>query len=390
MKKIISLAILLMVCTAMSAQSANSVLKAMETANKHFMAVHPDPSTPTNVNKIRTSNLWTRAVYYEGLVELIKLEKEVGSSQLEQNTKYINDWANFHKWSPRDGVTTRNADNYCCGQAYIDWTVANGGNSMSDELKPITECMDNLLKGEGSVHDWTWIDAIHMGLPVLTSLARLKSEEGDKESGLRYANQGWMMYSWIRNTLSGGLFNREEGLWWRDKDFTPPYKAPNGENCYWSRGNGWVYMALVRAMEDLKNVEGAEEQVRIYKSDYFKMTKALLACQRQDYFWNVDLLDDSDFGGKELTGTSMFVYGLAWGVNTGVLPNEVFSKLIKKTWKSMVKKCLHRNGFLGYVQGTGKQPSDSQPVNYNHEPDFDDFGLGSFLLAGSEVYKMLK
>ena len=390
MKKIISLAILLMVCTAMSAQSANSVLKAMETANKHFMAVHPDPSTPTNVNKIRTSNLWTRAVYYEGLVELIKLEKEVGSSQLEQNTKYINDWADFHKWSPRDGVTTRNADNYCCGQAYIDWTVANGGNSMSDELKPITECMDNLLKGEDSVHDWTWIDAIHMGLPVLTSLARLKSEEGDKESGLRYANQGWMMYSWIRNTLAGGLFNREEGLWWRDKDFTPPYKAPNGENCYWSRGNGWVYMALVRAMEDLKNVEGAEEQVRIYKSDYFKMTKALLACQRQDYFWNVDLLDDSDFGGKELTGTSMFVYGLAWGVNTGVLPNEVFSKLIKKTWKSMVKKCLHRNGFLGYVQGTGKQPSDSQPVNYNHEPDFDDFGLGSFLLAGSEVYKMLK
>lgn len=390
MKKIISLAILLMVCTAMSAQSAKSVLKAMETANKHFMAVHPDPSTPTNVNKIRTSNLWTRAVYYEGLVELIKLEKEVGSSQLKQNTKYINDWANFHKWSPRDGVTTRNADNYCCGQAYIDWTVANGGNSMSDELKPITECMDNLLKGEESVHDWTWIDAIHMGLPVLTSLARLKSEEGDKESGLRYANQGWMMYSWIRNTLAGGLFNREEGLWWRDKDFTPPYKAPNGENCYWSRGNGWVYMALVRAMEDLKNVEGAEEQVRIYKSDYFKMTKALLACQRQDYFWNVDLLDDSDFGGKELTGTSMFVYGLAWGVNTGVLPNEVFSKLIKKTWKSMVKKCLHRNGFLGYVQGTGKQPSDSQPVNYNHEPDFDDFGLGSFLLAGSEVYKMLK
>ena len=54
----------------------------------------------------------------------------------------------------------------------------------------------------------------------------------------------------------------------------------------------------------------------------------------------------------------------------------------------MVKDCLHKNGFLGYVQGTGKQPKDSQPVTYDSEPDFDDFGLGCFLLAGSEVYQL--
>ena len=54
----------------------------------------------------------------------------------------------------------------------------------------------------------------------------------------------------------------------------------------------------------------------------------------------------------------------------------------------MVTDSLHSNGFLGYVQGTGTQPSDSQPVTYDNVPNFEDFGLGCFLLAGSEVARL--
>jgi hypothetical protein len=53
-----------------------------------------------------------------------------------------------------------------------------------------------------------------------------------------------------------------------------------------------------------------------------------------------------------------------------------------------VNDALHDNGFLGWVQGTGKQPSDAQPLGYDVVPNFEDFGLGAFLLAGSEVYKL--
>jgi unsaturated rhamnogalacturonyl hydrolase len=55
-----------------------------------------------------------------------------------------------------------------------------------------------------------------------------------------------------------------------------------------------------------------------------------------------------------------------------------------------MKQSVHPNGFLGYVQGTGKEPKDSQPVGYDHVPDFEDFGLGCFLLGASEVYKLTK
>ena len=180
------------------------------------------------------------------------------------------------------------------------------------------------------------------------------------------------------------LFNKKEGLWWRDADFVPPYKEPNGRNCYWSRGNGWVYAALVRAMNTLPN----DPHFKEYKKDYIKMTKALVKCQRPDRFWNVSLHDESNYGGKEMSGTALFIYGMAWGVNNGMLPRAKYEPIIMETWKAIVKDCVHRNGFLGYVQGTGKEPKDSQPVTYDRQPDFDDYGLGCFLLAGCEIMRM--
>ncbi len=113
-----------------------------------------------------------------------------------------------------------------------------------------------------------------------------------------------------------------------------------------------------------------------------------MKCQRKDGFWNVSLHDESNFGGKELTGTALFVYGMAWGVNNGILDRAKYLPVITKAWNAMVNDAVHPNGYLGYVQGTGKEPKDGQPVAYDSKPDFDDYGTGCFLLAGTEVYKL--
>ena len=183
----------------------------------------------------------------------------------------------------------------------------------------------------------------------------------------------------------GGLYNTTEHLWWRDKAFVPPYKEPNGGNCYWSRGNGWVYAALVRVLATIpKDAPHRDEYLKTFK----EMTDALVPLQREDGYWNVSLKDPSNFGGKELTGTSLFVYGMAWGINNGILDKKTYLPIVAKAWNAMVKECLHTDGFLGYVQGTGKEPKDSQPVNYTHQPDFEDYGLGCFLLGGTELAKI--
>ena len=99
--------------------------------------------------------------------------------------------------------------------------------------------------------------------------------------------------------------------------------------------------------------------------------------------------DAANFGGKETTGTSLFTYGFAWGISKGVLDKSIYLPVVIKAWKGLAS-AVHVNGFLGYVQGTGKEPKDGQPVTFDSMPNFEDFGLGCFLLAGSEVYQLKK
>lgn len=381
MKRITTVAIVLLTAAIWLPVSAASIdklpprkeiMKTLVKVNDHYIKQHPDPLKPIpypSRKKEYEANIWTRGVYFEGLMALHSI------FPANRYLDYATRWAEGFKWGMRrDDTTTRNADNYCCAQTYIDLY------RLTPEPRRLTKtrALANMIASTPQVDDWTWIDAIQMGLPVLV---KMTVETGDQ----RYAEKGWEMYEWSRDSLAGGLFNKKEGLWWRDKDFVPPYKSPGGSNCYWSRGNGWVVAALVKALDELP--AGAPHR-DIYEKDLVAMCEALANCQREDGFWNVDLLDPTNFGGKELTGTALFVYGMAWGVRNGLLDREKYMPVITKAWNAMVRDAVHEDGRLGYVQGTGKEPKDGQPVTFDSVPDFDDFGTGCFLLAGSEVYRL--
>ena len=354
---------------AQSLPDRKETLKTIIKVNDHFMAKWPDAGMPTFVGKMRPSSLWTRAVYYEGLMALYSIYPQ------QKYYTYMYDWGEAHEWMPRDGNTTRDADNYCCSQLYIDmYRITRDWRMMQNAKVNI-----DMLVNTPQANDWWWIDAVQMGMPVL---AKLGAETGEQ----KYFDKMWDMYEYTRNRHGeNGMYNAKEGLWWRDHDFDPPYKEPNGKNCYWSRGNGWVYAALVRVLDEIPENETHRAD---YISDFVAMSKALKDCQRTDGFWNVSLHDESNFGGKETSGTSLFVYGMAWGVRKGLLDRKEYLPVLLKAWNAMVKEAVHDNGLLGYVQGTGKEPKDSQPVTYDKVPDFEDFGVGCFLLAGTEVYKL--
>jgi unsaturated rhamnogalacturonyl hydrolase len=347
------------------------IVSDMALANSYFMKKWPDPGAVTNVGRVRTSNLWTRAVYYEGLMALHKVSPQ------KEYYQYALDWSNHHKWEPRDGLNTRNADNQCCEQTYIELYQLDKKPGYILATKNNIDMMLNSDK----VDDWHWIDALQMAMPIFAKLGTIYKDD-------RYYEKMYEIYNYSKTVHGGkGLYNAKEHLWWRDKDFVPPYKEPNGANCYWSRGNGWVVAAMVRVLEVMpKNAPHRAEYLQMYKD----MIQALVPLQRTDGYWNVSLMDPTNFGGKELSGTALFAYGMAWGVNNGILKKKTYQPIITKAWNAMTKDCLHPDGMLGFVQGTGKEPKDGQPVNYDHTPDFEDYGLGCFLLAGSEVYTLSK
>jgi len=347
-----------------------AVLEAMKLTNTYFMNKWPDAGKSITTNKVRPSNLWTRAVYYEGLMALHQVAPE------KAYYDYAVQWGEKHQWGLRDGVKTRDADNHACGQTYIDLYNID---KKPERIATIKTSIDMVVKS-GKVDDWTWIDALQMGMPVFAKLGNLYNDK-------TYYDYMYKMYLHSKNVQGGGLYNAKDGLWWRDKDFVPPYTEPNGEDCYWSRGNGWVVAALVRVLDIMpKDAAGYDE----YLKTYHEMIKALVPLQRNDGFWNVSLHDPNHYGGKETSGTALFVYGMAWGVNKGLIDQKTYLPIIKKAWDGMAKYAVQKNGFLGYTQGTGKEPKDGQPVTYTSMPDFEDYGLGCFLLAGSEVYKLKK
>lgn len=373
MRKKIAIALTLLglgmqVSIAQKTPSKKQVLKTLVLTNAYFMNKWPDAGKSIITNRERPSNIWTRAVYYEGLMSLYQLKAD------KAYYDYAVQWGEKHNWGLRDGIVTRNADNQACGQTYIDLYNID---QKPERIKDIKASID-LMMQSGKVDDWTWIDALQMGMPVFAKLGVLYNEPA-------YYEYMYKMYMHSKNVEGGGLYNAKDGLWWRDKDFVPPYKEPNGEDCYWSRGNGWVVAALVKVLEIMpKDAPHRDEYLKTYQ----EMIKALVPIQRTDGFWNVSLHDPTNFGGKETSGTALFVYGMAWGVNKGILDAKVYQPVIVKAWNAMTKEAVHKNGFLGYLQGTGKEPKDGQPVSYTSMPDFEDYGLGCFLLAGTEVYKM--
>lgn len=80
----------------------------------------------------------------------------------------------------------------------------------------------------------------------------------------------------------------------RDADFDPPYAEPNGEDSYWSRGNGWVITALAKVLSIIPESAPHREQ---YVDDFKAMAQALVPIQRKDGFWNVSLHDPKLWGG---------------------------------------------------------------------------------------------
>ena len=368
MKRLLISCLVCCCITAAPAQSRQEVLQTAQKANDYFMAKYADPTIPTNVKKIRPSSLWTRAVYYEGLMALNAIAPK------DAYLDYAFRWADFHQWTPRNGVKTTDADDQCCAQTYIEYHQLTGKGT----LEPTKE---NLAKqmASGRTDYWTWIDAIQMAMPVYVKMYAIT---GNKQ----YLDYAMKSYLWSRNTCGGGLFNVKEGLWWRDKDYVPPYKEKDGKNCYWSRGNGWVYAALVRCLDVLSPKDKAYKQL---KKDFLLMSDGLLKCQHEDGFWHASLVSDADYPTPEMTGTALFIYGMSWGIRKGLLNESLYRPACDKAWKAL-ESCLHNDGFLGWNQGTGKDPSAGQPVTFTRVPDFEDYGTGCYLLGLSEYYKLIE
>ncbi|MFD0070566.1 glycoside hydrolase family 88 protein [Streptomyces sp. NPDC127574] len=115
--------------------------------------------------------------------------------------------------------------------------------------------------------------------------------------------------------------------------------------------------------------------------------RAVAGVQRADGFWNVNLADPAHLPGPETSGTSFFLYGTAYAAAAGLVDRSVHLPVAARAWNGLVATAVHPDGFLGYVQSVGDRPESSQPVTYDSTADF---GVGAFLLAGTELARLAR
>ena len=113
------------------------------------------------------------------------------------------------------------------------------------------------------------------------------------------------------------------------------------------------------------------------------MAAKIASIQQPDGTWHPSLLDPETYTVKEASGTGFYTYALLWGLNNGLLDKATYWPVVNKSWHALVA-CIDEDGMLGYVQPIGAAP-DKVDVNST-----EIYGVGAFLLTGSEMYKYVK
>jgi unsaturated rhamnogalacturonyl hydrolase len=307
-------------------------------------------------------NDWDWATYHNGNMALFELLGE------RKYYDYSLAWARKQDWAIRQSPSRPFfADYHIPGEVYLSLYKVD---PQPERLTAITRELDALIASDRT-NLWTWVDALHMGMPVLQKFGQHLGKPG-------YLARMHELYLFTKNRAagsSGGFYNRSTGLWWRDKKYV-------GTTTYWSRGNGWALAALGKMLTGLPVTDPRRAG---YAQVMCEMAAPLRRSQRSDGLWPANLGAPEEYPAPETSGTALFTYGIAAGVNAGVLDAATYRPVAERAWQGMVTHAVHPSGFLGYVQREGQKPSDHQPVTYR---DTSMFGVGSFLLAGVEMARL--
>jgi len=307
---------------------------------------------------------WVRGAFFSGVM---------AAYEATGNRKYLNaamEISESNDWKP--GPRPRHGDDHCIAQTYariflierdprmIEATVARF-DEMIAEPRPGPEV------GWAEDNNWSWCDALFMAPPTMALVA----EATDDLSFLDLMNSMW----WETYDY---LYDPEEHLWYRDgryviqADGSGP-RTTHGRKIFWSRGNGWVFAGLALVLE---HMPGDYPDRPRYEGLFRDMATTLVAVQGEDGLWRSSLLDAEEFPIPESSGSGFFTFGLAWGVNNGLLDAAV-----QKGWEGLLW-AQQPDGRLGWVQQIGYDPRSVTAE------DSIEYGTGAFLLAGSEMLRL--
>jgi unsaturated rhamnogalacturonyl hydrolase len=306
----------------------------------------------------RFNQQWAFAPLYDGLV---------ATSRTTGDTAYrdavVRAAERFH-WSLVD-ERFPHADDEAIGLAYLELYAEHPS---PERIADVRATMDRLIArpDDPAKNLWWWCDALFMAPPVL---ARLSQLTGDPKY-LQYMDHEWQI-------TTAALYDPQEKLYSRDERYIARTEA-NGKKLFWSRGNGWVLAGLAEVLTYMP----ANDPLRPrYVAQFQAMANRVLELQQPDGLWRTGLLDQAAYDSPEVSGSGFFTFAMTWGVRAGLLDRARFAPALAKVWSGMIDH-VYADGRLGAIQPIDAAPGAVQPSSSYV------YGVGAFLLAGSELERM--
>ena len=218
-------------------------------------------------------------------------------------------------------------------------------------------------------HKWTlWADDLYMSISFLSRMGKLTGDEKYFDLAAKQVinfnkylfdpNKGLMYHNWYSDVNKTGV-------------------------AFWGRANGWSLLAQVDLLDRLPdNYPQSDTLISLLQRHILGITKY----QSASGLWH-QLLDKED-SYLETSCSAMFTYSIARAVNKDYIDKR-YSSIAEKGWKGILSK-IHLDGQIEGVC-TGTVVSDNLVDYYNRPAPLNDIhGIGTVLLAGIEILKLIK
>ena len=262
-------------------------------------------------------------------------------------------------------------DNGPMGASLIELQKCHPNKSF---LSYINQTADHLNYAEPRLADGTiarlwphvntiWADDAFM---AISFLSRMGTMTGDEKYFTDAANQ---------------ILNYTKYLWCPEKNiYYHCYHTDNNEHgaAHWSRANGWVFMAQADLLSRMPKNHPLRDAVI---KNFQQQASGVARYQGKNGLWH-QLLDKED-SFEEITGTAMFVFGIARGVKEGWLHPD-FIYVAEQGLKGMMKLITDNGDVTGICVGTGIMPAITYYYNRPTQEN-DPMGEGPVLRALVEM-----